>query len=117
MAKEIIHKTSIIENKEIDVIEEKALLRTASEQYEAYTKLNKFLKEEYLPNSRDSIGIQDIPNGKKYYEYLTRYYTTTNLTPEEIHNIGLAEIKRIRSEMEEQILQFLMMLRLIIMET
>ena len=71
----------------------------------AYTKLNKFLKEEYLPNSRDSIGIQDIPNGKKYYEYLARYYTTTNLTPEEIHNIGLAEIKRIRSEMEDIIIE------------
>ena len=67
----------------------------------AYTKLNNFLKNEYLPKSRDSIGIQDIPNGKKYYEYLARYYTTTDLTPQEIHDIGLAEIKRIRSEMED----------------
>jgi len=67
----------------------------------AYEKLNEFLKNEYLPNSRNSIGIKDIPNGKKYYEYLSKKYTTTNLTPNEIHNIGLAEIKRIRSEMEE----------------
>ena len=67
----------------------------------AYTKLNNFLKNEYLPKSRDSIGIQDIPNGKKYYEYLARYFTTTDLTPLEIHDIGLAEIKRIRSEMED----------------
>ena len=67
----------------------------------AYTKLNNFLKNEYLPKSRDSIGIQDIPNGRKYYEYLARYYTTTDLTPQEIHDIGLAEIKRIRSEMED----------------
>lgn len=67
----------------------------------AYKKLNDFLKNEYLPNSRDSIGIKDIPNGNEYYEYLAKKYTTTNLSPEEIHNIGLIEIKRIRSEMEE----------------
>ena len=67
----------------------------------SYKKLNQFLKEEYLVKSRDSIGIKDIPNGKEYYEYLAQYYTTTNLTPEEIHNIGLKEIERIRSEMEQ----------------
>tara|TARA_B100001109_G_scaffold72385_1_gene59081 strand:- start:133 stop:1935 length:1803 start_codon:yes stop_codon:yes gene_type:complete len=67
----------------------------------SYKKLNQFLKEEYLVKSRDSIGIKDIPNGKEYYEYLAQYYTTTNLSPEEIHNIGLREIERIRSEMEQ----------------
>ena len=67
----------------------------------AYVELNNFLKNEYLPNSRNSIGIKDIPNGKDYYEFLAKFYTTTNLTPEEIHEIGLKEIKRIRSEMDE----------------
>ena len=71
----------------------------------AYKKLHDFLKDDYLINSRDSIGIKDIPNGKEYYEFLARFYTTTDLTPEEIHNIGLQEIKRIRSEMEEIIRQ------------
>ena len=67
----------------------------------AYIKLNNFLKNDYLVNSRDSIGIKDIPDGKKYYEQLAKHYTTTDLTPDEIHEIGLREIQRIRAEMEE----------------
>ena len=66
----------------------------------SYSNLYKFLVEDYLPNSRDSIGISDVPNGKEWYETLANYHTTTDLTPDEIHNIGLKEIKRIRSEME-----------------
>jgi prolyl oligopeptidase len=67
----------------------------------AYEELNTFLKDEYLPKSRDSIGLDGVPNGKEWYEYVARYHTTTNLTPDEIHNIGLDEVKRIRSEMEQ----------------
>ena len=67
----------------------------------AYQKLNTFLKDEYLPQSRDSIGLSDIPNGKAWYEYVARYHTTTDLTPNQIHEIGLKEVKRIRSEMEQ----------------
>ena len=67
----------------------------------AYIKLNNFLKNDYLVNSRDTIGIKDVPEGKKYYEQLAKHYTTTDLTPDEIHEIGLREIQRIRAEMEE----------------
>ena len=67
----------------------------------AYQELNTFLKDEYLPQSRDSIGLSDIPNGKAWYEYVARYHTTTDLTPNQIHEIGLKEVKRIRSEMEQ----------------
>ena len=67
----------------------------------AYQELNTFLKDEYLPQSRDSIGLDGVPNGKEWYEYVARYHTTTNLTPDEIHDIGLNEVKRIRSEMEQ----------------
>ncbi len=67
----------------------------------AYIKLNNFLKNDYLVNSRDTIGIKDIPDGKKYYEQLAKHYTTTDLTPDEIHDIGLKEIQRIRAEMDE----------------
>jgi len=78
-----------------------AILLIENEINPAYKKLHDFLLNDYLPNSRESIGIKDIPNGKKYYEYLAKYYTTTDLTPDEIHNIGLKEIARIRSEMEQ----------------
>ena len=67
----------------------------------AYVELNNFLKNIYLPNSRESIGLSDIPDGAAWYEYAARYHTTTNLTPDEIHNIGLKEVKRIRNEMEQ----------------
>jgi uncharacterized protein (DUF885 family) len=67
----------------------------------SYIELNNFLKNIYLPNSRESIGLSDIPDGVAWYEYAARYHTTTNLSPDEIHNIGLKEVKRIRNEMEQ----------------
>ena len=65
-----------------------------------YQELYDFLVNKYLPESRNTIGISDVPNGKKWYEYLARYHTTTNLTPDEIHEIGLTEVAKIRAEME-----------------
>ena len=86
------------EEKETLVNEAKVLI---TEQINpAYTKLHEFLVNEYLPNSRESIGIKDVPNGKSWYEDLASYHTTTKLSPDEIHAIGLKEIKRIRQEME-----------------
>lgn len=67
----------------------------------AYQELATFLREEYLPQSRAGIGIKEVPNGREWYEYLARYHTTTNLTPDQIHEIGLQEVARIRSEMED----------------
>jgi len=87
-------------NKEKDDLVNKAKLLIVEEINPAYKKLHAFLKNEYLPNSRDSIGIKDVPNGKAWYEDLASYHTTTKLSPDEIHNIGIKEIKRIRQEME-----------------
>ena len=69
----------------------------------AYYKLNDFFTEEYLPASRTTYGVLDLPNGFEWYENLARYHTTTDLTPDEIHEIGLSEVERIRSEMQEVI--------------
>ncbi len=65
-----------------------------------YKKLGAFLKNEYLPAARTSTGYSTLPNGEKIYDYLIRYWTTTNKTADEIYNTGLAEVKRIRNEME-----------------
>ena len=75
----------------------------AEELNPAYQALYDFLVDDYLPNSRDSVGISDVPGGKEWYEYLARYHTTTDLTPDEIHEIGLREVARIRAEMEDVI--------------
>lgn len=66
----------------------------------AYQKLLLFFENSYLPASRNTIGISHIPNGKAYYEFAAKRFTTTDLTPLEIHNIGLAEVARIRNEMQ-----------------
>ena len=65
----------------------------------AYKKLDTFFVDEYLPSARSTVGIYDTPNGKDYYELIANIFTTTNMTPEQIHNLGLNEVKRIRKEM------------------
>jgi prolyl oligopeptidase len=69
----------------------------------AYRKLNKYFNEKYLPAARDSIGLSALPNGNAWYEHLARSFTTTRMTPDDIHRLGLEEVKRIRGEMEEVI--------------
>ncbi len=66
----------------------------------AYTRLNNFLEDTYLPASRESSGIGYLPNGKETYQYLIRLHTTTNMTADEIHELGKQEVDRILDEME-----------------
>ena len=66
----------------------------------AYRKLTVFLQEEYLPKTRESIGMYDMPTGKNWYDYRVKTLTTTDLTPSEIHELGLSEVNRITKEME-----------------
>ena len=66
----------------------------------AYKKLYDFMKNEYLNNGRDSSGIDALDNGSNYYDYSIKLYTTTNMSADEIHNVGLNEVARISSEME-----------------
>ena len=67
----------------------------------AYAKLRAFIADEYLPATRDSVGLGALPGGPEWYAYLVRSRTTTALSPEEIHAIGLAEIERIHGEMRK----------------
>ena len=62
-----------------------------------------FFLDDYYPKARKTIGAYDLPNGKEFYQYKINHFTTLNLNPEQIHNIGLAEVKRIRVEMENVI--------------
>ena len=66
-----------------------------------YSLLADFFEKEYVPNARNSIAAYDLPDGKAFYKDQIRYYTTLDLTADEIHQIGLNEVKRIRSEMAE----------------
>lgn len=66
----------------------------------AYEALHEFFTDEYIPAARESIGAIEWPEGEDYYRYLVTFYTTVDITPEEVHAIGLAEVERIRAEME-----------------
>ena len=66
----------------------------------AYRSFLDFFVNEYRPNARTTLGASELPDGKAYYENKVRQFTTLDLTPEEVHQIGLKEVTRIRSEME-----------------
>ena len=82
-------------------IREKAIQVISEDVIPAYHKFRDFFIDEYLPASRTTIGVSDLPNGKAWYENLARYHTSTELMPDEIHQIGLSEVKRIRTEMNK----------------
>lgn len=67
----------------------------------SYKKMGDFLRNEYLPKARTTTGINGIADGDKYYTYLVKFWTTTDKTPDEIYNTGLAEVTRITAEMEK----------------
>ncbi len=67
----------------------------------AHTQLRDFIKNDYLPKARDSVGLSQMPGGIELYRYLVAATTTTNMTPEEIHALGLSEVDRIHVEMEK----------------
>jgi len=75
----------------------------ASKDVPAYQKLHEYLVSTYIPACRESIAASDLPNGAAAYAYNVRWHTTTQLTPAQIHEIGLSEVKRIRAEMDKVI--------------
>lgn len=66
-------------------------------------KLHRYLTETYVPGAREEIAASTLPDGEAWYAWQVRESTTTDLTPRQIHDIGLAEVKRIRAEMDEVI--------------
>jgi uncharacterized protein (DUF885 family) len=66
----------------------------------AYRRLYEFLVDRYIPAARESIAMRALPDGEAWYAWSVRHYTTTRLTPDEIHVVGLSEVERIRAEMD-----------------
>ena len=67
----------------------------------AYVKLLAFIRDDYMKQARTSLAAEAEPDGKAYYQSQIREYTTLDMTPEEIHALGLKEVARISAEMEE----------------
>jgi uncharacterized protein (DUF885 family) len=66
----------------------------------AYREFLAFMSTDYLPKVRPSVGLSDVPGGREYYESLVRHYTTLDITAQEVHEIGLSEVSRLRAEMQ-----------------
>jgi uncharacterized protein (DUF885 family) len=66
----------------------------------AYRELLSFMTNEYLPKARSTIGASSLPQGREYYAWLVRHFTTLDLTPEQVHQTGLDEVARIKMEMQ-----------------
>lgn len=71
----------------------------------AYQRYYDFFTQTYVPQARDNIAAESLPDGKAYYQNRLEYYTTLQMTPQQVHQLGLNEVKRIRSEMDKVIQQ------------
>lgn len=69
----------------------------------AYRDLAKFMREEYTPAARASAGLGNSETEREYYRAVTRYFTTLDISPDEVHELGLSEVSRIRKEMDNVI--------------
>src|SRR3546814_14950479 len=68
----------------------------------AFRKLRTFIADEYLPATRESVGLDKLPNGEDWYAFNAHQSTTTDMTPAEIHQLGLDEVARIHGRSEER---------------
>jgi uncharacterized protein (DUF885 family) len=89
----------------IPAVEQQRLKAQATEVYQTsfvptWKKLYSYLETKYLPKARANIAVTSLPKGRETYQALIGSLTTTNLTPDEIHTLGLAEVKRLEGEMQ-----------------
>ncbi len=85
---------------ERDRLRAEAIAAVENHVLPAYRDLLTFMDEEYVPAAREELGISSVPGGREQYQALVRYHTTLDTSPEEVHQRGLAEVARIRAEME-----------------
>ena len=88
-------------DKDKSILTEKYTEMVLNKIIPAYKKLSDFMSDQYLDAGRSSSGISAFEDGLDYYNYSIKLYTTTELTADEIHNIGLKEVAKISSEMEK----------------
>jgi len=65
----------------------------------AYRRLHDYLAQEYLPRARDTVSWSDLPSGDLWYSHLVRYYTSTDMTPQDVHDLGLREVARLHASL------------------
>lgn len=96
------------QNSSIDSVQQQKLRAQAKlvigiQVFSAYQKFYDFFITEYLPKSKTNIAAKSFPNGAAFYQNRSDFYTTTKMSVDEIHSLGLQEVKRIRNEMQKVI--------------
>ena len=84
-----------------DRLEEEGLQAVRDDILPSYRRFKEFFDAEYLPACYDKVGVWQVPLGEDLYRFRCQQFTTTDLTPTQIHSIGMSEVKRIRGEMEK----------------
>jgi len=82
-----------LENRALNIIENKVIT--------SYRKFYDFMTEQYIPQARKTVGAAALPNGQQFYDNRVKYFTTLDMNAEQVHTLGLSEVARIRSEMQE----------------
>ena len=95
-----------ISGEDADRLRAQAIAAIAETVVPAYREYLRFFTDEYIPGARESLGASALENGRAYYEDLTRFFTSLDdATPDDIHDLGLREVARIRAEMDDIIEQ------------
>lgn len=89
-----------IASDEQERLREQAKRVIETQVYPSYQKYYDFMVNNYIPNTRDDIAVSSIPNGLAFYDNRVKHYTTLDMNAEQVHEIGVSEVKRIRAEME-----------------
>ena len=96
-----IRTLKMLDEKSQEVLLQRALQAIENSVYPAYSRMSAYVGSIKDRADRDA-GVWKLPNGDAYYQYCLRHHTTTDLTPEEIHNLGLQEVDRIQNELKKQ---------------
>ncbi len=98
--KPFLVKPDYVEELEWKILSDKGLQAVSEKIIPSYQKFFDFIQNDYLPACRDNVGVWDSKQGLEFYQHRVERFTTTKLTAEEIHQIGLSEVTRIRAEMQ-----------------
>ncbi len=96
---------STVDGKTAEQLRREARDAIANNVVPAFKKLQSYFNNEYLPHCRTSIAASSLPDGKAYYAYLVRHFTTTDMTPEQVHRLGLKKVAQIHRQMLDIIRQ------------
>ncbi|MFC3187249.1 DUF885 domain-containing protein [Shewanella intestini] len=80
---------------------QQGLLSVSQNVIPSYQAFYDFMTQEYIPNARTDIAASSLPDGEAFYDNRVKYYTTLNMTADEVHQLGLKEVARIRAEMQQ----------------